>query len=116
MPALPLDEAGKYVAAAYIVFVALVLVYVAIMAAKLQRIDRELGELADLAEGSPTGAGVEGGVPRARDGVPVGAEVPAATLEPEPADTGREAEDVGGVIPEDVGGVIHEHPGEEVPR
>src|SRR5437879_1557527 len=35
MPALPLDEAGKYVAAAYIVFVALILVYVAIMATKL---------------------------------------------------------------------------------
>ena len=35
MPALPLDEAGKYVAAAYVVFVALILVYVAIMAAKL---------------------------------------------------------------------------------
>jgi hypothetical protein len=50
MPALPLDEAGKYVAAAYVAFVFLVLVYVAIMAAKLQRIDRELGELAELAE------------------------------------------------------------------
>ena len=42
MPALPLDEAGKYVAGAYGVFVALILVYVAIMAAKLQRIEREL--------------------------------------------------------------------------
>jgi hypothetical protein len=51
MPALPLDEAGKYVAGAYVVFVGLVLLYVAIMAAKLQRIDRELGELAELAEG-----------------------------------------------------------------
>jgi hypothetical protein len=50
MPALPLDEAGKYVAAAYVVFVALVLIYVAIMAAKLARITRELSELADLAE------------------------------------------------------------------
>jgi len=50
MPALPLDEAGKYVAAAYLVFMALILVYVAIMAAKLARIDRELGELADVAE------------------------------------------------------------------
>jgi hypothetical protein len=50
MPALPLDEAGKYVAAAYLVFLALILVYVAIMAAKLSRIDRELGELADIAE------------------------------------------------------------------
>ena len=45
MPALPLDEAGKYVAAAYIVFVVLILVYVAIMAAKLTRIERELTEL-----------------------------------------------------------------------
>ena len=32
MPALPLDEAGKYVAGAYVVFVALILIYVAIMA------------------------------------------------------------------------------------
>jgi len=50
MPALPLDEAGKYVAGAYVVFLALLLIYVAIMAAKLARIDRELGELAELAE------------------------------------------------------------------
>ena len=57
-PALPLDEAGKYVAAAYIVFVVLILVYVAIMAAKLQRIERELRELAGFAEqrrGAPFG-------------------------------------------------------------
>jgi hypothetical protein len=46
-PALPLDEAGKYVAAAYLVFLALILIYVAIMAAKLVRIDRELTELAE---------------------------------------------------------------------
>ena len=39
-PALPLDEAGKYVAGAYIVFVVLLVVYVAIMAAKLQRIEQ----------------------------------------------------------------------------
>jgi hypothetical protein len=50
MPALPLDEAGKYVAAAYVVFLALILIYVAIMAAKLARIDRELAELANIAE------------------------------------------------------------------
>lgn len=50
MPALPLDEAGKYVAGAYIVFVALILIYVAIMAAKLARIERELRELAGYAE------------------------------------------------------------------
>jgi hypothetical protein len=50
MPALPLDEAGKYVAGAYVVFLALLLIYVSIMAARLNRIDRELGELADRAE------------------------------------------------------------------
>jgi hypothetical protein len=50
-PALPLDEAGKYVAGAYVVFVVLLVVYVAIMAAKLQRIERELREVADMAEG-----------------------------------------------------------------
>ena len=42
MPALPLDEAGKYVAAAYLVFLALILIYVAIMASKLVRIEREI--------------------------------------------------------------------------
>ena len=47
-PALPLDDAGPYVAAAYLVFLALVLVYVAIMAAKLSRISREIAELAEL--------------------------------------------------------------------
>ena len=49
-PALPLDEAGKYVAGAYIVFVLLLVVYVSIMAAKLQRMERELRELAGFAE------------------------------------------------------------------
>jgi uncharacterized membrane protein len=50
MPALPLDEAGKYVAAAYLVFVALLLIYVAIMASKLSKIEREVVELAELVE------------------------------------------------------------------
>ncbi len=49
-PALPLDEAGRYVAGAYVVFVVLLVVYVAIMAAKLQRIERELREVATVAE------------------------------------------------------------------
>ena len=47
MPALPLDEAGKYVAGAYVVFIALILVYVAIIAAKIARIDREIADLED---------------------------------------------------------------------
>jgi hypothetical protein len=50
LPALPLDEAGKYVAGAYVVFLALVVLYIAILSAKVQRLDRELTELADLEE------------------------------------------------------------------
>ena len=49
-PALPLDEAGKYVAGAYIVFLVLIVVYVAIMASKLGRMEKELRELAGFAE------------------------------------------------------------------
>jgi uncharacterized ion transporter superfamily protein YfcC len=49
-PALPLDEAGKYVAGAYVVFVVLLVIYVAIMAAKVQRIEREMREVAEFAE------------------------------------------------------------------
>jgi len=48
-PALPLDDAGPYVAAAYLVFLALILAYVAIMASKLARVERELSELTELA-------------------------------------------------------------------
>jgi hypothetical protein len=47
-PALP-DNTG-YVAAAYLVFLALVLVYVVIMASKLSRFERELSELNELAD------------------------------------------------------------------
>jgi hypothetical protein len=49
-PALPLDEAGMYVAGAYGVFVTLILVYVAIMAARLQRVEKEIESLTELAE------------------------------------------------------------------
>ncbi|HEX4363208.1 MAG TPA: hypothetical protein VHZ75_01580 [Solirubrobacteraceae bacterium] len=50
LPALPLDEAGKYVAGAYIVFVALILIYVSIMASKLSKIEREVIEIAEIVE------------------------------------------------------------------
>ncbi len=50
MPALPLDDAGPYVAAAYLVFLLLILIYVSIMATKLGRIEREIGELSELVE------------------------------------------------------------------
>jgi hypothetical protein len=60
LPALPLHEAGKYVAGAYVVLFALVLVYVAIMAIRLSRIERELGELLELSS-RPAGAAAPGG-------------------------------------------------------
>jgi CcmD family protein len=44
-PELPLGTSGKYVAAAYIVVLALILAYVAIMAVRAQRLERELDEL-----------------------------------------------------------------------
>ena len=59
MPALPLDDAGPYVAAAYLVFLALILVYVAIMASKLVRIARDLDEVADLVERRDRAASAE---------------------------------------------------------
>jgi hypothetical protein len=46
LPALPLDEAAAYVAAAYILFVALLLVYVTIIGRKIARSGRQIGELA----------------------------------------------------------------------
>jgi hypothetical protein len=45
LPALPLHEAGKYVAGAYVVLFALVLIYVAIMAVRLSHLERDLGAL-----------------------------------------------------------------------
>ena len=41
---------GTYLAAAYVVFLAIVLIYLAIMAIKVARIERELGTLNDLAD------------------------------------------------------------------
>ena len=49
-PALPLGEAGKYVAAAYGVFVTMLVVYIAIIGARFARVEREVKELADLTE------------------------------------------------------------------
>ena len=48
---LALSDSESYVAGAYLVFVALLLIYVAIMAMKLARIQRDLRELAEVAEG-----------------------------------------------------------------
>ncbi len=58
-PALPLHTAGKYVAGAYIVLFVIVLIYVAIMAIRLSHLERDLGELLELAERSETAAALE---------------------------------------------------------
>jgi hypothetical protein len=50
MPALSLGQAAPYVAGAYLAFLGLVLVYVAIMAGRLSRLERELDDLASLAQ------------------------------------------------------------------
>ena len=49
-PALPLHEAGKYVAAAYGVFVTMLVIYVAIIGARFARVEREVKDLADSLE------------------------------------------------------------------
>jgi hypothetical protein len=56
MPALPLDEAGKYVAGAYVVFLTLILLYVAIIGTKIARIEQQVDELLELAEREREGA------------------------------------------------------------
>ena len=69
MPALPLDEAGKYVAGAYLVFMTLIVIYVAIIGSKIARIEREVDELVGLTEergekaevGEPVGMAEERG-------------------------------------------------------
>jgi hypothetical protein len=54
-------ENGGYVGAAYVVFLLLLLIYVAIMAGKLQRIQREVNSLAELAD-RPSGSNPARGV------------------------------------------------------
>ena len=77
MPALPLDEAGKYVAAAYLVFLALVLIYVAIMAGRLARIERDLGEVLDALEAAARTSGRPSRRDRARRRRRVAQDAPA---------------------------------------
>jgi hypothetical protein len=47
VPALPLGEAGKYVAMAYIVLLALLGIYIAIMTRRLTRAERRMSALDD---------------------------------------------------------------------
>jgi hypothetical protein len=48
--AAALPDNGGYVAAAYLVFFAIVVIYLAIMATKLARLEREVVELNELAD------------------------------------------------------------------
>jgi hypothetical protein len=52
---IPGSSNNGYVAAAYIVFFAIVLIYVAIMALRLTRVERSLRELNERAGASPAG-------------------------------------------------------------
>ena len=105
MPALPLDEAGKYVAGAYVVFLALLLIYVAIMAARLSRIDRELGELATLAESQPDQSNRTAPARNSGEAAVDPAHDLPSLNRAQPAGSGREAEHSGGGIPG--GGTTH---------
>ncbi|MHB8531445.1 MAG: hypothetical protein ACYDC2_01875 [Solirubrobacteraceae bacterium] len=49
-PALPLHTAGKYVAGAYVVLFAMVLVYLGVMAIRTGRIERDLHGLLEQLE------------------------------------------------------------------
>ncbi len=60
LPALPLHTAGKYVAAAYIVLFAMVLVYLAIISIRMSRTERELGELLERLDGESREGPAEG--------------------------------------------------------
>ena len=56
-----MSSGEKYVAAAYGVFVVVVLVWVVILAAKLSRLERETGDLAELARArASAGGGTDG--------------------------------------------------------
>lgn len=58
-PALPLHKAGPYVAAAYIVFVVLVLIYVGILALRASRTEREVVAMRDELRGRADAAARE---------------------------------------------------------
>jgi hypothetical protein len=60
MPALPLDEAGKYIAGAYVVFFALIALYIAIIGAKVARIERQVSELLEMLDERDAGLVEEG--------------------------------------------------------
>ncbi len=58
-----IESGGTYLAAAYVVFVALLLAYVGIMASRLVRIERKIGNLAARLEGAGRSASANDDVP-----------------------------------------------------
>ena len=48
MPAVALEAAVTYVAAAYVVFMTLIVIYVAVIGARAARLERELARLGEL--------------------------------------------------------------------
>jgi hypothetical protein len=73
-PAVPYDKAGRYVAAAFIVLFAVVLIYVAIMATKLQRLERDLSELNSALDAKERAQAAATAAPAAPEEPTVGAE------------------------------------------
>ena len=84
-PSVPNDVGGKYVAGAYVVFIVLLLIYVAIMGMKLARIERGLGEVAEIAEArnanAPTGEPTEEPLPTTTHTVTPGPAASGATAQ-----------------------------------
>jgi hypothetical protein len=66
LPALPLHTAGKYVAGAYIVLMAMVLLYVGIMSMRLGRIEQEVGEILEQLDAREQGEQAAGDGAEAR--------------------------------------------------
>jgi hypothetical protein len=90
-PSVPNDVGGKYVAGAYVVFIVLLLIYVAIMAMKLARIEKGLGEVAEIAEARRG----EGATPAeaAKAAAPAPTPSTTHTVTPGPAASGATAQE-----------------------
>jgi hypothetical protein len=86
-PSVPNDIGGKYVAGAYVVFIVLLLIYVAIMAMKLARIEKGLGEVAEIAEAR------KGAEPAGEPTTEAPAATTTHTVTPGPAASGRAAQE-----------------------
>lgn len=62
-PALSLHQAIPYVAGAYVVFLAIIVIYVSIMAVKQRRLSRQVAELGALVRRPPPEQGLEAAGP-----------------------------------------------------